>query len=107
MYHNRGDMLSGRYGYPERQVLYNWWKALGIMDRELKAQKRFDAAKVIALVNSKAVETAYNYYRIEPQKIGDRLGTVLFSLIFYVVYTLWYGFAILFLFEGWGLRLEH
>jgi hypothetical protein len=32
---------------------------------------------------------------------------VIFSLIFYVVYTLWYGFAIMFLFEGWGLQLEN
>ena len=107
MYHNRGVALSDRYGYPERQALYNWWTALRLMDKGLKAQKRFDAAKVVSLVNSKAVETAYNYYRIEPQKIGDRIGTVIFSLVFYVVYTLWYGFGILFLFEGWGLRLEH
>ncbi len=35
------------------------------------------------------------------------LGIVIFSLIFYVVYTLWYGFAIMFMFEGWGMRLEH
>jgi hypothetical protein len=23
-----------------------------------------------------------------------------------VVYTVWYGFAVMFLFEGWGLRLN-
>jgi len=32
---------------------------------------------------------------------------VIFSLVFYVVYTLWYGFGIMYMFEGWGLRLEH
>jgi hypothetical protein len=58
-------------------------------------------------VQKKALETSYNYYKIEPQKIGDRLGVVIFSLFFYVVYTLWYGFAIMFMFEGWGLRLTH
>jgi hypothetical protein len=58
-------------------------------------------------VKTKAVEAAYNYYKIEPQKIGDRIGMVIFSLIFYVAYTLWYGFGILFMFEGWGIRLEH
>jgi len=55
----------------------------------------------------KVVETSYNYYTIEPQKITDKMGIVIFSLVFYVVYTLWYGFSILFMFEGWGLRLEH
>jgi hypothetical protein len=24
-----------------------------------------------------------------------------------VAYTLWYGFAIMFMFEGWGMQLEH
>ena len=62
---------------------------------------------MVAAVNQKAVETAYNYYRIEPQNISDRYGIVIFSLVFYVAYTLWYGFAIMFLFEGWGMRLEH
>ena len=33
--------------------------------------------------------------------------TILCSLIFYVIYTVWFGFAILYLFEGWGLGLSH
>jgi hypothetical protein len=73
----------------------------------LKKQKLFKEAKVVALVIKKVVETSYNYYTIEPQKITDKMGIVIFSLVFYVCYTLWYGFAILFMFEGWGLRLEH
>jgi hypothetical protein len=27
--------------------------------------------------------------------------------VFYVFYTLWFGFSIMWLFEGWGMRLEH
>lgn len=107
MYHNRGEQVSGKYGYDEREVMYNWWSACKAMDKDLKKQKKFKEAKTLDLVKSKAVETAYNYYRIEPQRITDRLGIVIFSLAFYVLYTLWYGFAIMFLFEGWGMRLEH
>lgn len=107
MYHNQGTEVSGRYGYEERQALFNWWAALNAMEKELKRQKQFKAAKIVATINKKAIETAYNYYRIEPQKISERYGIVIFSLVFYVVYTLWYGFAVMFLFEGWGLRLEH
>jgi len=107
MYHNRGEAIAAKYGQDERRVLYHWWAACKEMDRDLKKQKKFKEAKTVDLVKNKAVETAYNYYRIEPQKITDRLGVVIFSLAFYVLYTLWYGFAIMFLFEGWGLRLEH
>jgi len=107
MYINDGQAISSKYGYSERQVLFNWWKALKAMDKDLKKQKEFEAAKTVALVVKKAVECSYNYYKVEPQKISDRVGVVFFSLVFYVVYTLWYGFAIMFMFEGWGLRLEH
>ena len=107
MYHNDGKSVSEKYGISEKQALYNWWNALKALDFALKKQKKFEAATVVDLIQKKAVETAYNYYGIEPQKITDRFGIVTFSLIFYVVYTLWYGFAIMYMFEGWGLRLEH
>ncbi|MBW1766219.1 MAG: hypothetical protein JRJ65_04115 [Deltaproteobacteria bacterium] len=107
LYENKGEKVSGKYGYDEKRALFNWWKAFKAMDKELKKQKKFKEAKAVELVVKKAVESSYNYYRIEPQKIGDRWGVVLFSLIFYVIYTLLYGFAIMFMFEGWGLRLEH
>ncbi len=107
MYKNDGTTVSNKYGYNERQVLYNWHKALKAADKDLKKQKLFKEAKIVAMVIKKVVETSYNYYKIEPQKIGDKVGIVIFSLVFYVGYTLWYGFAILFMFEGWGLRLEH
>lgn len=107
MYWNKGQDLTSRYGYRERKALYNWWKGMEEMQKSLNKDKLFKEAKLVSLVQKKAVETAYNYYTIEPQKIGERWGTVVFSLLFYVVYTLWYGFSILFMFEGWGLRLGH
>lgn len=107
MYDNEGTAVVDKYGYAEKAVLYNWWSVLKAMDGDLKRQKKFKLAKMADLVNQKAVETAYNYYGIEGQKISDRIGVVIFSLIFYVGYTLWYGFGIMYLFEGWGMRLEH
>jgi hypothetical protein len=107
MYMNDGQAISSKYGYNERQALFNWWQALTAMDKVLKKQKQFQEAKTVDLVIKKAVETSYNYYQIEPQKISDRAFIVFFSLVFYVIYTLWYGFAVMFLFEGWGLKLEH
>jgi len=107
MYFNDGQTVAAKYGYNERQVLYNWWQALKALNKNLTKQKQFKAASAVDTVATKAVETSYNYYRIEPQKISDRFFIVFFSLVFYVIYTLWYGFAIMFMFEGWGLKLEH
>lgn len=107
IYKNEGKKLSDKYGYEGKRVILNWWVALNHMELDLKHQKKFKEAKVIAIVLKKAVELGYNYYKVEPKKIGEKIGIVIFSLVFYVVYTLWYGFAIMFMFEGWGMKLEH
>lgn len=107
MYDNDGDEVSSKYGMNERLVLYNWHLAFKAMEKDLNRQKKFKEAKIVALSVKKAVDLSYNYYKIEPKKIADSLGIVIFSLIFYVIYTLWFGFSILFMFEGWGMQLEH
>ena len=107
IYNNEGEKLSAKYGYEEKRIMLNWWVALNHMERDLKDQKKFKEAKIVATVMKKAVELGYNYFKVDPQKIGAKLGIVVFSLVFYVAYTLWYGFAIMFMFEGWGLKLEH
>jgi hypothetical protein len=107
MYKNNGKAVADKYGFGERQALYNWWQALKGVEKDLNDQKKFKEAKTVANLSKKAIEASYNYYQVEPQSIMDRLGVVIFSLVFYVIYTLWYGFAILFLFEGWGMQLEH
>lgn len=107
MFHNRGEAIREKYGYGERQALYNWWTALNKMEMALKKQMMFKEAKFAGNVNQRSVECAYNYYGISPEKITDKIGIVVFSLAFYVLYTLWFGFSIMYLFEGWGMRLEH
>ena len=107
MYYNRGDALTERYGLDASLGLNTWWHLLGRLEKQLEKQKLFAAAKDVHTVITRGVETAYNYYGVEAQSISQRIGVVCFSLVFYVVYTLWYGFAILFMFEGWGLKLEH
>lgn len=107
MYKNEGKKVADKYGYDERLALYNWWQAMQRMDKDLGKQKKFKEGKIVVLVQQKALEPSYNYYKVDSQNISDRWGTVIFSLLFYVLYTLWYGFAILFMFEGWGLKLGH
>jgi hypothetical protein len=104
-YHNHGEELEAKYGIGARSTLYHWWKALTAMEKDLKRQKLFKAADLTHTVQAKTVECAYNYYGIEPQKIAEKWGIVLFSLVFYVVYTIWYGYAIMYIFEGLGFEL--
>jgi hypothetical protein len=105
MFANDGQKLSDKYGYDGKRVLFNWWKAFKAMEKNLNKQENFNEAMVISNVSQKTVEAAYNYYGVISEKMTQRMGLVTFSLSFYVFYTLWYGFAIMFIFEGWGLKM--
>jgi len=54
----------------------------------------------------KGIEPAYNFYKIEPQSIFDKAFTATSLLVFYVVYTIWWGFGIFYLFDGLGLSMK-
>lgn len=106
-YANNGEALQARHGAEAKQVMFDWWNTLSTMEKSFTKQEKFAESTTIYKAKTKAVETAYNYYGIEAQSIKDKLVIVVLSLAGYVVYTMWFGFSILFLFEGWGLKLEH
>ncbi len=107
MYANDGAKLVEKYGYNERLVLYNWYNTLKATQKNLNKQKNFEQADIVSRVIKRAVQVSYNYYTIKPQSIKDALLLVTLSLGFYVFYTLWYGFGIMYLFEGLGLKIGH
>lgn len=108
MFNNDGQKLVKLYqGKNEKLMLYAWWQVLGAMETSLNRQKAFAQAKFIKSVQAKAVEMSYNYYKIVPQNISSQWLIVVFSLLFYVIYTLWYGFGVMYMFEGAGYQLEH
>ncbi len=107
MFKNKGDLIQQRYDSYERDVIFNWWTVFNEIESALTKQEMFKEANFVATVSKKAIECSYNYYQIEPQNIADRSLLVVASLAFYVLYTLWFGFAVMHLFKGLGLRLEH
>lgn len=107
MFRNDGAAVSGKYGYEEKRVLYDWHKSLTAMIQELNRQERFKEAKTVRDIQTKAVEPAYNYYGVEAVPMRNMIWVALAALVGYVLYTIWYGYAILYLFEGWGLKLTH
>jgi hypothetical protein len=106
MYKNDGKAVSGRYGYEEKQVMRNWWQALGKIEKAMKKDKKVAEAKAVSEVTKKAVEPGYNFYRIDANKVSEHAGMMSGLLIFYVLYTMWWGYAIFYLFEGIGLSMK-
>ena len=106
MFKNEGAKVAARYGTDEREVLSSWWNILKGMDKELKKQGKIEEAKIVSDVMKKAVEPAYNFYQIEGQQVSEKAGMMTGLLVFYVIYTMWWGFAIFYLFEGVGLTMK-
>jgi hypothetical protein len=106
MYNDRDKDISDRYGISGREALYTWWTLLTDFQEALKREKKVNQASFLDEVVKKGVEVGYNFFGIAPQKASSRAGILSVSLCFYVAYTLWWGFAIFFLFEGFGLVMK-
>ena len=106
MFNDRGGEVRDRHGRPEKEALFAWWSVLKEMYREAKLQGRVEEAKLLEEVKNRAVEVGYNFYGIAPTRARDHAGILTFALVFYVVYTLWWGYAILYLFDGLGLQMK-
>jgi hypothetical protein len=106
MYMNEGEKISKRYGFDEKEVMTSWWNVLKGMDKELKKQGKIDEAQIVSDVSKKAVEPAYNFYKIEGHKVSEKAGMLTGLLVFYVIYTMWWGFAIFYIFDGIGLTMK-
>ncbi|MFA5802264.1 MAG: hypothetical protein WC911_07275 [Thermoleophilia bacterium] len=118
-------VLQKKYGYPtqgykpienreltqvglaDAMVMYDWYMGIDNAQRDLTALEEFDESKILMELNERAVEPAYNYYGIESSSPKTEWLALVLANIGYIVYTVWYGFALLFMFEGWGLKLEH
>lgn len=106
MFKNDGKKVADRYGVDEREAMTSWWNALKVMDKELKKQGRIEEAKLVSDVMKKAVEPAYNFYKIDAQQVTEKAGIMTGLLVFYVIYTMWWGFAIFYMFDGIGLTMK-
>jgi hypothetical protein len=106
MFKNEGKKVSDLYGMNEKDVMKTWWSVMNEMDKQFKKQKNIDMANHVTEVSKKAVETSYNFYKIEAQNVSDKAVLMTGLLIFYVIYTMWWGFAIFFIFDGIGLSMK-
>ena len=109
MYENNGQALVKKYGFDAENAMNDWWLMFNSPQTDMNKAggEVFEQSKMLKEINEKSVEPAYNYYRIEAQSPGEKALPILLSLGGYVLYTVWYGFSLLFMFEGWGLKLEH
>jgi hypothetical protein len=102
-YYNDESYFKQNYGMSAKEVLYYWHSSLQSIAKALKAQGKFEESLFIEnQILMRGIEPAYNFFGLEAKPI-DIIGAGL--LVFYVIYTLWWGFAIYLLFEGLGIKV--
>ena len=106
MYNDKPEPVYARYGMDGDKALVFWWEGLQPMIKELQKMKHIPEAQLVDLVIRKGIEPAYNFRGIKAGSVKQEFVIMLALLAFYVVYTLWYGFAIFELFEGIGLTMK-
>jgi hypothetical protein len=111
MFKNEGDKIKAKYAEAMatedvKQMYRQWYNVLPKIDKAFKKEKKIEEAKIVSDVTKKAVEASYNFYGVDAKKVKDEAGLMIFLLVFYVAYTLWWGFAIFFIFEGIGLTMS-
>lgn len=110
MYKNDGTAISSKYApLDERTAVYAWHNTMSALGKNFEKGGSETAPMLNATqsVSSKALEPSYNYYQVENKPVRQNLPLLIFALVFYVVYTCWYGFGILYFFESLGVKLDH
>jgi len=111
MFHNEGDKLKAKYAAAMgtddvKQIFRQWNNTLPKIDKVFKKDGKIEESQIVSDVTKKAIEAAYNFYKVEPKQVKNEAGLMTFLLVFYVAYTMWWGFAIFFIFEGIGLSMS-
>lgn len=106
MYQNNGEAVSGRYGLDPKLALKSWWTAFSKIEKGMKKDKLIAEAKMLSDVNKKALEPGYNFFGVEANKVKDHALLLTGLLVFYVFYTMWWGYAIFYMFDGIGLSMK-
>ena len=110
LFNDRGKAVADRYAVTEKDgektVVKAWWTVLDPSIKELQKQKMINEAKVVGAVNKRGLEPGYNFYGIKSEKVLDSVLALVGLLAFYVLYTMWYGYAIFDMFGGIGLGMS-
>ncbi len=82
-----------------------WWYSLSPAIKALQKQDKVAEAKAVDQIMRRAIEPGNNFYSLNGAKVKDHVVLLTLMLVFYLLYTLWYGFSIFELFEGIGLAM--
>ena len=104
-FNNENRRLEVKYGMSSEEVIYCWWIAFDGLTRRYLQENRATEANFTKFMTTKVLEPTYNFRGIHAYSVKDNALQVIGLLVFYIIYTLWYGFSIMLIFEGLGITV--
>lgn len=107
LYNTNNEDIRERYeAIAPLQVSKAWWNVLNPAIKELQKAGDLPAANLVEEVVKRAIEPGNNFYGLPSARVSENILLICALLAFYVLYAIWYGFAIYHLFDGFGLLGE-
>lgn len=105
VFKNDKAAITAKYGnVNDREVVYTWYNAFKQMQKKfLTDPTKAKEALLMKGINEKALEPTYNFYGLEAKPLSAHTALIIGLLVFYFIYTCWYGFGIMYIFEGLGI----
>ena len=100
----KDEGFQSKYGLSGKEAIYYWWTAFDDLTRRYIQLNRPAEADFAKFMTTRILEPSYNFAGIESKNISENVGIVALLLMFYIFYTVWYGFSIMYLFEGFGIE---
>ena len=105
-FRNHTDRLAANRGMPSSEAIYCWWIIFDGLTRRYVQEGRGQDANFTRFVSTKVLEPAYNFRGIEARRTDQCIRPLVLLLSAYIVFALWYGFSMLYLFEGLGIPVR-
>jgi hypothetical protein len=101
-----GGKIKDFYGMGGDKALSLVWEVTNRSIKPLQKDKLLMEASILGSVNKRALEPAVNFYGIQGEPVSKNIPALTGLLVFYVIYTMWYGYSIFFLFDGIGMSMK-
>jgi hypothetical protein len=102
---NDAKAIEEKYRMNPSEVNYCWWILFDGLARRYMQENQSGNNEFAKFLSAKVFEPAYNFRGIVAENASQKMTAVVGLLLFYVLYTVWYGFSILYLFEGFGISV--
>ena len=104
LYRNETEGFAADHsGVSAAQAAYSWWLVFDGLSRRYVQEDQAGKAAFTRLVSTKVLEPSFNFRGIAVQSSGESALKLAGLLAFYLAYTMLFGLAIMYIFEGLGI----